>query len=326
MPQNKKIVVTGAAGFIGMHLTQELLEDGYQVTCIDNLNPAYAKVFAEKRSEFLSRNYSVKLFDLDLSSESNLQTLQGLCDNSRAIIHLAAWPGVRQSQLVPHEYATANLTAFSNILETVRGVKPELFIFASSSSVYGDLGNFGPVQETQATGNNLKSFYAATKWSNEVLARQHHQITGIPTLALRFFTVYGEFGRPDMAYWTFLENILANKAISLYGETGGMRNFTYVKDVTATLIKIVESDITGFEALNIAIDEPVSTRVFLEKLSIAAGIRPKIEVVPRPSVDVASTWADKTKLIEMIGDVKPTPLEEGIFRFVNWYKEEIQGK
>ncbi|MFN5337943.1 MAG: NAD-dependent epimerase/dehydratase family protein [Bacteroidota bacterium] len=319
----RRVVVTGAAGFIGMHAVQEFIDSGYEVTCIDNLKPAYGGDLAAMRSENLRANYSTEVVNLDLAEEKNLHELANIFHGAHAVIHLAAWPGVRQSQQIPHAYARANLSAFTYVLEAVRLARPSLFMFASSSSIYGDLGDHGPVKEHDANGVGLRSFYAATKWANEILAKNHSSITGIPTMALRFFTVYGEFGRPDMAYWTFLEKMLKGEKLSLYGDTGGKRNFTYVKDASRILLKLTEQSFSGYQPINIALDEPVTTYEFLTRISESAGVEPLVEIVPRPTVDVASTWADQTSLISLIGKLTPTPIEFGVARFVDWYKREV---
>ncbi len=323
MSDKKKVTVTGAAGFIGMHLTDLLLSQNFEVVGIDNLKPSYGGNWSKLRKDYLENKFPIKIQELDLAVNSNLGELIASMKNSDYVIHLAAWPGVRFSQTNPYEYSQANLNAFNNVLEAIKETKPHKFLFASSSSIYGDLGSNGAVKENQATGLNLKSFYAATKWSNELLAQQHQAITQIPSIALRFFTVFGEFGRPDMAYWNFLENTYLEQPISLYGKTGGSRNYTYVKDAVNIVSKLLSSDITGFEAINVSCGKPMETIKMLEILGSAIGKEPKIEITDRPSVDVEKTWADLTKIESLTGNTSQTPTDEAISNFVNWYLKEV---
>ena len=318
-----KIVVTGAAGFIGSHLSHGLISNpNNYVLGIDNLRPAYGGNWSELRVAGLVNCNNFEFHELDLTSADPLRIAQ-LFEGAHSVIHLAAWPGVRTSQLAPHEYSKANLTGFGNVLEGIRLSKPRQFLFASSSSVYGDLGIVGPVHESSATGKNVKSYYAATKWANEVLAKSHSSITNVPTLALRFFTVFGEAGRPDMAYWTFLEKIKSGTPIDLYGPTGGSRNFTYVKDAVNILMRLIESEISAYSALNIAAGEPIDTLKFVETLSILAGAELKLNIVERPYVDVEKTWADLSELKRVIGEVIPTAPESGLQNFVDWYLTKV---
>ena len=323
MSDKKKVVVTGAAGFIGMHLTELLLNRNFEVVGIDNLKPSYGGNWSKLRKDYLENKFQIKIQELDLANNSNLEELTQFMRNSDFVIHLAAWPGVRFSQTNPHEYSQANLNAFGNVVEAVRETRPEKFLFASSSSIYGDLGSHGAVREIEATGLNLKSFYAATKWSNELLAQQHQIITQIPSVALRFFTVFGEFGRPDMAYWNFLENTYLGQPISLYGPTGGSRNYTYVKDAVNIVFKLLSSDVSGYEAVNVSCGEPMETIEMLNLLGFSIGKEPIIEITERPTVDVEKTWADLTKIESLAGITLQTPPGEAINNFVNWYLKEV---
>lgn len=323
MSDKKKVVVTGAAGFIGMHLTELLLNQNFEVLGIDNLKPSYGGDWSKLRKDYLENRFQFKIHVLDLAVNSNLGELAELMRNSDFVIHLAAWPGVRFSQTNPYEYCKANLNAFSNVLEAVKETNPKKFLFASSSSIYGDLGSHGAVKENQATGLNLKSFYAATKWSNELLAQQHQVITKIPTVALRFFTVFGEFGRPDMAYWNFLENTFLGQPINLYGQTGGSRNYTYVKDAVSIVSKLLSSEVSGYEAVNVSCGEPLDTIKMLEIIGNAVGKEPRIKISDRPSVDVEKTWADLAKIESLIGHTSQTSPDGAIGNFVNWYLKEV---
>ena len=319
-----KIGVTGAAGFIGMHLTDSLLTNGYEVVGIDSLNPAYGGDLSVHRADYLRQVHNFEVHVLDIS-ENKILDLIKLFDNCAVVVHLAAWPGVRQSQLVPNLYAKNNVTAFSNILEVIRKIKPKHFMYASSSSIYGDLAKNGPVRETDASGLNLKSYYAATKWMNETESRAFQELVEFPITALRFFTVYGPWGRPDMAYWSFLEKIKNNQEISLYGETGGSRNFTYIKDSVKILVNLIEADMTAeHRALNIACGDPDETIKLLKMIAISAKSVPKIRVVERPKVDVEKTWADLQSISELIDIPEQTPLSSGVSEFVSWYESYVK--
>jgi UDP-glucuronate 4-epimerase len=316
-----KIIVTGSAGFIGSHLVGLLAKDAQnQIVGIDNLNPSYGSKWSNFRMKSQSELDNFEFRNLDLVHMSPIE-LGEIFRGAHSVIHLAAWPGVRTSQRIPHEYSKSNLTGFGNVLEAVRLSEPSQFLFASSSSIYGDLGSNGPVRESDATGKNVKSYYAATKWANEVLAQSHQAITKVPTAALRFFTVYGEDGRPDMAYWTFLEKIRNSEAIDLYGKTGGSRNFTYIKDAVEIIRRIVSIDLEGFSALNIAAGQPIETIDFVNTIASIANRPLNINIIERPGVDVEKTWADLTKLNQLIGQVAPTSIEVGLNNFYNWFEK-----
>ena len=319
-----KIGVTGAAGFIGMHLTDALLVNGYEVVGIDSLNPAYGGDLSVHRAEYLREIHNFEVHVLDIS-ETKIIDLIKLFDDCDVVVHLAAWPGVRQGQLMPNLYAKHNVTAFSKVLEVIREIKPKHFMYASSSSIYGDLAKNGPMRETDATGLNLKSYYAATKWMNETEARASQELVDFPVTALRFFTVYGPWGRPDMAYWSFLEKIKTNQEISLYGETGGSRNFTYIKDSVQILVRLIGTDLTPkHRALNIACGDPDETIQLLKAIANSAKGDPKIHVVERPKVDVEKTWADLQSISELINLPPQTPLAFGVTEFVSWYESYVK--
>lgn len=316
-------MITGAAGFIGMHLSRELHVQGHDVIGIDNLQPSYGGGWSHKRKKVLEDQFGIEIHNIDLSSLANLERLRDLFNESDAVVHLAAWPGVRVSQIDPYNYSLANLTAFANVLEAVKLAKPNKFLFASSSSIYGDMGLGGPVKENSATGLNLKSYYAATKWSNEILANQYQNLTGIPTAALRFFTIYGDFGRPDMAYWTFLESILAGREVTLYGKDGGSRNFTHVSDASRIVSKVIDATFEGFLPLNITCGEPIATVQLLELLGKYSETNYTTRELARPDVDVEKTWADLERITNLIGHIQPTNREVAVEQFVNWYMSEV---
>lgn len=319
-----RVGITGAAGFIGMHLTDLLLSNGHEVVGIDSLNPAYGGNLSLHRAGHLKQTHDFDVHVLDIS-ETEISELVEVLKDCDVIVHLAAWPGVRQGQLMPNLYAKNNVMAFSNILQVVREIKPKHFMYASSSSIYGDLAKNGPVGEADASGLNLKSYYAATKWMNETEARASQELVDFPITALRFFTVYGPWGRPDMAYWDFLEKIKSNQEISLYGETGGSRNFTYIKDSVSILERLIQTDLTAnHRAVNIACGNPDQTIQLLREIANSAKIEPKIKVVERPKVDVEKTWADLHNVSNLISLPAQTPLASGVHEFVAWYESYVK--
>jgi len=319
-----KIGITGAAGFIGMHLTESLLLTGHEIVGIDSLNSAYGGGWSQMRTVNLKNKFNFDINVIDIS-ECQQSDLVQVFDGCEVIVHLAAWPGVRQGQLLPTLYAKNNVLAFSKMLDIVRTIKPKHFMYASSSSVYGDLAQNGPVHESDATGLNLKSYYAATKWMNETEARATQELVEFPMTALRFFTVYGPWGRPDMAYWNFLENIKKDQEISLYGETGGSRNFTYITDCVNILTKLIAVPLTcEHREINIACGEPNETINFLSTVADCAKSSAMIKVVPRPKVDVEKTWADLKKISELIELPTQTLMSEGVAKFVSWYESNVK--
>ena len=315
-----KIGITGAAGFIGMNLVESLLTSGHELVGIDSLNPAYGGNWSRLRSAHLKTKFDFNVKVLDIS-DCQLSDLTDTFSEAEVVVHLAAWPGVRQGQLLPALYSKNNVLGFSKMLEAMRALQPKHFLYASSSSIYGDLAQEGPVCESDATGLNLKSYYAATKWMNETEARATQELVEFPMTALRFFTVYGPWGRPDMAYWTFLEKIKENQEISLYGATGGSRNFTYIADCVDILTKLIETPLSAqHRSLNIACGEPEETITFLNTIADCAKSPAKIKVVQRPKVDVEKTWADLKILGELVQLPIQTPMSEGIANFVAWYE------
>jgi UDP-glucuronate 4-epimerase len=322
-----KIVVTGAAGFIGMHLVGHLKSVGHEVIyAIDSLKPIYGPNLAKARQINLV-NQGIIIREADLNKISVRELTEKFL-GADIVIHLAAFAGVRQSAVTPHEYSLSNLTAFTNVLEAVRIVKPRLFLFASSSSVYGNSNSDVPQEEESASGLNLASYYAATKWTNEILARSHARNYGINSVALRFFTVYGSYGRPDMAYMSFLDKILKAQEIELYGETGGYRSFSHVLDVANVISALIESETllsklkksdSHFEALNIGNSETSSARELINLLEEKSRKKASIKIVMRPPFDVNATHASMEKTFTYVEKRRFVNLEQGISEFVSWY-------
>jgi UDP-glucuronate 4-epimerase len=327
-----KIVVTGAAGFIGMHLCEKFIEKGHEIICaIDSLNPVYGTDLPNLRSMRLKKS-GIKITQIDIAKIS-IEELVKEFSGAEVIVHLAAYGGVRQSAITPDKYSISNLTGFTNILEVVRIVKPSIFLFASSSSVYGETTSTYPQKEESATGTNLVSYYATTKWVNEVLAQSHAKNYKINSIAMRFFTVYGTYGRPDMSYMTFLEKILNSEQIELFGQSGGYRSFSYVLDVTTIIGQIIESEAlisrlsnssTHFEALNIGNSNTATARELIHFLEKESNKKAHIKIVNRPIFDVSATCASMTKTFSFL-DRTPefTNLADGIEKFSQWYLNDF---
>lgn len=323
--QSKRIVVTGAGGFIGFHLVKKLSEKGFDVLAIDSLEPSYGGNLSKLRWEELTHLQRVTQKQIDLATISTSQLVAAL-NKARTIFHLAAFPGVRQGEINREKYFLNNVVVTRKILDACAVLQPDKLFIASSSSIYGNLGSIKPVREEDATGVNLKSFYAETKWQNELDAIKFAGDMNFPIIAARLFTVYGPYGRPDMAYWKFAQQIEQGEEINLYGKEGGSRNFTFVDDVVDILIALLNTDIDpGFTAVNIAAGNPITTEIFAEKLGLALGnLISKFNIVVRPDSDVEKTWANTNLLHHLIGDLPKTTLDDGLRKFAQWYMSQAK--
>lgn len=295
-----RIGITGASGFIGYHLCGELAAYGHEVVAIDSLRPVYASKWSLMRTTKLASELAISVLNLDIV-DTDISSLRRIFSKCDLMVHLAAWPGVRQSMENPDAYARENVSAFSKISNACQDLQIPLF-FASSSSVYGDAGTQGPTREIEANGLGLKSYYALTKWINEVESLTSQRLFGQPALALRFFTVYGSWGRPDMAYWKFAERILSQQSIPLYGPTGGMRSFTHVADAVSIVRKLIENPLSlKLSAVNVANTLPKSTLEFVSDLAKSLDEPlPILDIVPRPTADAEKTWASTELLASVI--------------------------
>ena len=321
--RNNSIAVTGAGGFIGFHLVKKLIQQGHNVIAIDSLEPAYGGKLSELRWQELSELNNVLQAHVDLVKIPRPELLE-ILKNTKTIYHLAAFPGVRQSETKKDEYYLNNVIATRNIFEVSKKLDLNKFFFASSSSIYGDINPSAPASEKYATGTNLKSFYAKTKWENELDAISFAHSLPFPFIATRFFTVYGPYGRPDMAYWSFAQKIESGKKIDLYGSDGGYRNYTFIDDVVEILMKLLDADfIESFNPVNIASGEPKTAKQLAEILSIEMG-KPvnEFNCIPRPKVDVEKTWADTTFLSSLIGELPYTSFNDGLGKFATWYLKQ----
>ena len=314
-----KILITGGAGFIGMHLARVLANDkSNKILVIDSLKDSNASELPKLRRKVLLDS-GIQFVESDLSHPESYIPIEFL-ENLDSLIHLAAWPGVSMGQRYPSLYYRNNIQAFGKILDLVEMHKPRKFLFASSSSVYGDQAVSGKVSETDATGLNLKSYYASTKWANEIMAKSLCTISKIPTVALRFFTVFGSYGRPDMAYWKFAEKLSRNEVIEFWGENGGRRNFTHISTVIDAISLILKSEISDYNPLNIAAGPSISTKEFCDSIARSLGKEGYAFVQkPRPNFDVEVTSANTEKLENLVGKLNAPDLESSTSEFVEWY-------
>jgi UDP-glucuronate 4-epimerase len=319
--------VTGAAGFIGFHLCDRLLRDGSAVTGIDDLTPYYDVALKEGRRRLLKERFGVELALVDIADKRALQAIWREVKPER-VFHLAAQAGVRYSLENPGAYVDSNLVGFANVLECCREIPPQHLLYASSSSVYG--ANPIPWSEHQPTDHPV-SFYAATKKANEVMAHSYAALFGFPATGLRFFTVYGEWGRPDMAFFKFAEAIMRGTAVELYNYGRSTRDFTYVSDAVEAMVRIAAhppaiadpagSPVAPHRVVNIASGRRIPLTEFVDTIATALGRSPDIRLCAMMPGDVADTWGDVTLLGALTGYVPDTPLSVGIERFAGWYKQ-----
>lgn len=328
-----KILVTGCAGFIGFHLTQRLLRCGHTVMGIDNLNDYYdVQLKLDRIEEIQDSNFCFQ--HLDVVDSHGLKELFA-AERFECVIHLAAQAGVRYSLQNPSAYINSNLVGFTNILEVCRHHQIGHLIYASSSSVYG-LNSAQPYSVNDPV-NHPVSLYAATKKANELLAHSYSHLYQLPTTGLRFFTVYGPWGRPDMAYFSFTKAILAGQPIKLYNHGQMARDFTYVDDVTEAIERLAahpaqpdpswsseqplpSTSSAPYQIYNVGNNQPVVLNKFVETLERVLGERAIIELVDMQPGDVLKTYAD-VKELETVVDFSPsTPLEYGLNQFAQWYR------
>jgi UDP-glucuronate 4-epimerase len=322
--KERRVLVTGAAGFIGAHLVRRLLADGFEVIGVDNLNNYYDPRLKDARLRKLCIGPRFWFFPLDLADRSGVESLFDRGEYE-AVIHLAAQAGVRRSITNPDEYVASNLVGFVNVLEGVRACACRHFVFASSSSVYG-AHNKIPFAEEDATDRPV-SLYAATKKSNEVLAHAYSHLFQIPTSGLRFFTVYGPWGRPDMAIFKFVDAIMAGRAIDLYNHGHLRRDFTYVDDIVEGIVRLLPQPPQGGETApmrlcNIGNQRPVELLHLVRTIELCLGKPARIRLLPMQPGDVYETQARVERLREVTAYSPRVSIEEGVERFVKWYLGE----
>jgi len=315
----RRILVTGSAGFIGFHLCKRILDsyEDLEVLGIDNMNSYYNPMLKERRNNILENYGNYTFLKLDFSQYSNL--VENLKDRDiDLIVHLGAQPGVRYSLKNPWAYERSNLLGTMNIFEFARQFNIEKVVYASSSSVYG--GNKKvPFSEDDRTDNPI-SLYAATKKSNELMAYTYHHLYDIEMVGLRFFTVYGEWGRPDMAYFKFARSILLGRPINVYNYGNMERDFTYISDVVDGVISSIERSF-NYEIFNLGNSKPVNLMYFIELLERYLGRTAKKNLLPMQEGEVPVTYADLRKSRTLLGYNPKVPIEEGLRRFCNWFLE-----
>jgi UDP-glucuronate 4-epimerase len=329
-----EIIITGAAGFIGFHLSRRLLAAGRTIVGIDNLNPYYDLRLKEGRLRILREYDAFRFIQLDIADQEGLSALFTR-EKPRLVIHLAAQAGVRYSLTNPHAYLDSNLAGFLNILEGCRAIKTEHLVFASSSSVYG--ANTKMPFSSHDSVDHPVSLYAATKKANELMAHAYAALYKIPCTGLRFFTVYGPWGRPDMALFLFTRAILAGESIDVYNEGRMQRDFTYIDDIVEGIVRVLErtpapdpawdsnhpdpaTSFAPYKLYNIGNNQPVTLLDFITTLEKTLGKKAKVNLLPMQPGDVPATCADVDDLMADVGFKPATSIEAGIRRFVDWYR------
>jgi UDP-glucuronate 4-epimerase len=335
MPSNPNVLITGAAGFIGFHLSKKLCDTGYSVVGIDNLNDYYDVSLKKSRLKILESLPAFSFQKLDLGDKEGLDEIVKKYSISY-VVNLAAQAGVRYSLTNPHAYLESNLHGFLNILEVCRHNNVKHLVYASSSSVYG--ANKKMPFSVHHNVDHPISLYAASKKANELMAHTYSSLFNLPTTGLRFFTVYGPYGRPDMALFIFTKAIAEGKPIDVFNNGKMRRDFTYVDDIVESIARLVPkapapdknwsglapdpaSSFAPYRVYNIGNNKPVELLKFIEVIEDKLGKKAIKNFMPLQDGDVPETYADVTDLMKEI-DFKPqTPIEEGIGKFIEWYKE-----
>ncbi|MBV2233947.1 MAG: NAD-dependent epimerase [Sterolibacterium sp.] len=330
-----KVLVTGAAGFIGMHVCELLLARGDEVIGIDNLNDYYDVTLKEARLARLSPAANFRFVKIDIAEREAMAELFAR-ERPQRVINLAAQAGVRYSLKNPHAYVDSNIVGFVNILEGCRAVGVDHLVYASSSSVYG--GNTRMPFSEHDNVDHPVSLYAASKKANELMAHTYSHLFGLPSTGLRFFTVYGPWGRPDMALFLFAKAILEDRPIEVFNHGQMRRDFTYIDDIAAGVVKLLDCppvanpefdldqpDPAGswapYRVCNIGNNQPVELMTYIETLEAALGKTAQKNFLPLQDGDVPATYADTTSLNAITGFAPATSVKDGIARFVAWYRE-----
>ena len=329
-----KILVTGVAGFIGMHSAKKLLDGGHEIIGIDNLNDYYDVTLKEDRLKTLEGYKNFKFLKLDIKDQKDVLDLFKK-ESPERVLHLAAQAGVRYSIQNPYVYIDSNIQGFINILEGCRAIKTEHLVFASSSSVYG--GNTKVPFSEHDNVDHPVSLYAATKKANELMAHTYSHLYQIPTTGLRFFTVYGPWGRPDMSPMLFTKAILADEPIQVFNHGDMMRDFTYIDDIVASVNETLFKTATPnsyfdahhpdpatshapYRIFNIGNSQPVPLMQFIETIEDALGKKAIKKMMGMQAGDVKVTSADTSELNHWVNFKPNTSIKEGVKRFVDWYK------
>jgi len=329
------ILVTGAAGFIGMHVAQLLLARGDAVVGLDNLNDYYDPQLKMRRLARLATHRNFRFVKIDVSDREGMAALFAR-ERVDRVVHLAAQAGVRYSLTNPHAYVDSNIVGFVNILEGCRHQGVEHLVYASSSSVYGSNTRM-PFSESHNVDHPV-SLYAATKKANELMAHTYSHLFGLPTTGLRFFTVYGPWGRPDMALFLFTKAMLEGRPIDVFNRGEMMRDFTYIDDIAGGVVHTLDRVATPdpaydpaapdpahssapYRVFNIGNNNPVMLIDFIDAIESALGVTATKNLLPMQDGDVPATRADVSALAAWTGFTPATPVREGIARFVAWYRE-----
>jgi len=329
-----KVLVTGAAGFIGMHVSQVLLSRGDMVVGLDNLNDYYDPQIKRDRLARLTPNAAFRFVELDVADRAGMDALFA-SEKFDKVVHLAAQAGVRYSLTNPHAYIESNIVGFTHILEGCRHNHVKHLVYASSSSVYGGNTHL-PFSEHDSVDHPV-SLYAATKKANELMAHTYSHLYGLPTTGLRFFTVYGPWGRPDMALFLFTKAIIEGKPINVFNHGQMVRDFTYVDDIVEGVVRVLDRDASAapefdadkpdparsnvpYRVFNIGNNDPVKLMTFIDAIEKAIGRPAEKNFMPLQDGDVPATFADVSELNAWTGFRPETPVQQGIGNFVSWYR------
>jgi len=335
-----KILVTGAAGFIGFHVARLLLERGDEVVGIDNLNDYYDVSLKRARVDVLKQANAFEFIKLDLADRAGMAELFAKGKFAR-VVHMGAQAGVRYSIQNPMAYIDSNVVGFANVLEGCRHNGVEHLVYASTSSVYG--ANTKMPFSVHHNVDHPLSFYAATKKANELMAHTYAHLYALPVTGLRFFTVYGPWGRPDMALFTFTKNILDGKPIDVFNYGHHRRDFTYIDDIAQGVVRATDriatpnphwsgdapdpaSSKAPYRLYNIGNNAPVELMTYIECLESALGKKAQKNLLPMQAGDVPDTFADVDDLVRDVGYKPATPVEEGVRKFVAWYVDYYRAK
>ncbi|MEQ1807647.1 MAG: NAD-dependent epimerase [Burkholderiaceae bacterium] len=330
-----KVLVTGAAGFIGMHVSQILLARGDVVLGIDNLNDYYDPQLKRDRLARLTPHKNFVFEKMDVADRDAIAKLFA-AEGFERVVHLAAQAGVRYSLVNPHAYIDSNVVGFTNILEGCRHHEVQHLAYASSSSVYG--GNTHMPFSEHHNIDHPVSLYAATKKANELMAHTYSHLFGLPTTGLRFFTVYGPWGRPDMALFLFTKAIIENRTIDVFNHGNMVRDFTFIDDIAQGVVHVLDRVASAdpaydaarpdparsnvpYRVFNIGNNDPVKLMSFIEAIEACVGKVAKKNFLPLQDGDVPATFADVSELTQWTGFKPATPIRDGVGRFVNWYRD-----
>jgi len=318
-----RVLVTGAAGFIGSHLSHALLQTGYRVVGLDNLNDYYDVALKKSRLSKLEGKEGFSFVQMDLADREGMAQLFAE-ESFDVVANMAAQAGVRYSIDHPHAYADSNLVGFLNVLEGCRQQQIKHLVYASSSSVYGANKDM-PFSVNDVVDHPI-SLYAATKKSNELMAHAYAHLYRVPMTGLRFFTVYGPWGRPDMAYFKFVKAISSGQPIDVYNHGKMKRDFTYIDDVIEAVCRVLvkpplsSGEEAPYKLYNIGNHHPETLMDFIKAIEDSLGLKAQINMLPMQAGDVPETYADVSDLMRDVGFKPDTPMKEGVQKFVEWYR------